>query len=168
MATFYYTLSENRGKALQPGERKILFDCPSFDDVIPYVYNSLLEQLRERRFAEFLEDIYSEDNSDTSYEDYLARLVEKFENDMCKDEKGTMKKLRDSLHEQYKPYAYNLHELKERLASLYEVSKKYAITNIEPAPDCYGCLYDCPGQRDHMECPGGCLHDTTLCDICDQ
>jgi hypothetical protein len=29
---------------------------------------------------------------------------------------------------------------------------------MERSKTCYGCIYDCPGQRDHMEI-GGCLND---------
>lgn len=32
--------------------------------------------------------------------------------------------------------------------------------------DCYGCLNEYSGQKDHMECPNGCLHNPENCFIC--
>ena len=41
-------------------------------------------------------------------------------------------------------------------------------TKIEKLSDCYGCAYECGGQKDHMECPSGCLHDKTSCFECSE
>jgi len=56
--------------------------------------------------------------------------------------------------------------LRKKLCSLNEIREKYEITNIELAPSCCGCLNDCCGQNDHMECPTGCLHDKESCSVC--
>lgn len=66
----------------------------------------------------------------------------------------------------YKKYAYNMDKLKNKMCSIYEILHKYTINDIELAPDCYGCLHDSPGQRDHMECPTGCLHSKYTCSYC--
>lgn len=44
-------------------------------------------------------------------------------------------------------------------------SSLFEITDIENAPKCLGCLYDRPGQEEHMDCVSGCLHDMQ-CNIC--
>jgi hypothetical protein len=41
---------------------------------------------------------------------------------------------------------------------------QYTISEIEPA--CEGCLNEYLGQRDHMMCPYGCLHDPITCTLC--
>lgn len=93
---------------------------------------------------------------------------------------GSMKDIdaiRDYLPTQYKQYADNPIRLTEHMASLYEISRKYMISNVvidvkndmitdvknKGEIKCFGCVYDCPGQRDHMQCPTGCLHDPITC-----
>ena len=66
----------------------------------------------------------------------------------------------------YKDYANNLELLKKSMCSLYEIVHTYKISDIEKAPLCYGCLYDCMGQKDHMDCITGCLHDPNMCYLC--
>lgn len=39
---------------------------------------------------------------------------------------------------------------------------KYTIV-IKRLSDCYGCANELGGQRDHMDCPSGCLHDKESC-----
>jgi hypothetical protein len=41
---------------------------------------------------------------------------------------------------------------------------QYLISEIEPA--CEGCLNEYLGQKDHMSCPYGCLHDANNCTLC--
>lgn len=57
-------------------------------------------------------------------------------------------------------------ELIEAVSPMYLVHDRWWIDSIEPTSDCEGCRYDCPGQRDHMDCPTGCLHDTLTCSLC--
>ena len=37
---------------------------------------------------------------------------------------------------------------------------------ITKCKSCEGCNNDETKQTNHMECPGGCLHDKTQCDMC--
>ena len=49
----------------------------------------------------------------------------------------------------------------------YLVYDKYALVNIKVLEEpCEGCKWDCPAQRDNMECHGGCLHDKKDCMSC--
>ena len=41
-----------------------------------------------------------------------------------------------------------------------------SFSHVDTSLECYGCLYDRPGQRDHMECPSGCLHSPQYCGEC--
>jgi len=50
--------------------------------------------------------------------------------------------------------------------TLEMIKAKYSLSLIEIAPACYGCRYDRPGQRDHMECSTGCLHNPDICENC--
>ncbi len=70
--------------------------------------------------------------------------------------------------------------LNDVLVPMYVVYDNYIITSIIAMFDdstdddpselfskkCYGCRYECSAQRDHMECPNGCLHDEKTCDDC--
>jgi hypothetical protein len=53
---------------------------------------------------------------------------------------------------------------KSKNISLEAIKIKYQISEIEPA--CEGCLYGWCGQREHMDCPYGCLHDRNTCTFC--
>jgi len=52
----------------------------------------------------------------------------------------------------------------------FVVYNTYAITGIktfvESPEKCEGCVMNCGGQKDHMSCPDGCLHDPGECDTC--
>ena len=52
--------------------------------------------------------------------------------------------------------------------SFDKVVSKYEILNIESIknPNCEGCLYNTSRQRDHMNCPDGCLHEKDICLYC--
>lgn len=52
------------------------------------------------------------------------------------------------------------------LREYLELSQEKYETKIEKLSDCYGCAYECGGQKDHDECPDGCLHDQTSCSFC--
>ena len=45
----------------------------------------------------------------------------------------------------------------------HEIFIMYNIEIIGKAPNCYGCRHDLGGQRDHMECNTGCLHNSDYC-----
>ena len=79
---------------------------------------------------------------------------------------GDVEVIRAYLPENYKQYADNLDELEKQMATMDEISEMYTISNIEEAPNCYGCIYDSPIQMEHLECPNGCLHDIASCSIC--
>ena len=121
-------------------KRNVICQATSIDDVPNEVYKYLLEDKRTHR---------------------INKLFINFN-----ESRFNTEAVRAYLPSQYKRYAENLDQLKEQMISLYEISQKYIITDIELTPDCYGCLYDSPGQRDHMECPTGCLHDVTKCYTC--
>ncbi len=57
----------------------------------------------------------------------------------------------------------NIDSLREQMASLDEIKTKYTISNITKV-ECEGCIYNYPGQIEHMTCPTGCLHDHSLCE----
>ena len=44
--------------------------------------------------------------------------------------------------------------------------KTYNIVGITILEHCEGCVLNMGGQRSHMECPDGCLHDKEGCDFC--
>jgi hypothetical protein len=44
--------------------------------------------------------------------------------------------------------------------------KSYQITKIIEIPKCEGCQIEACGQRDHMDHPDGCLHDSSFCVLC--
>ena len=142
MSNYWYTLT-NRHSTKQKchSGQRIVTGITSEDNVISTVLNRLLDTEREER---------------------LDRLLSGFDKDKVINVNG----LRECLPVQYKQYADDLCKLKESMCSLYEISQMYKVSDIEIAPNCIGCLYDCNGQRDHMECPTGCLHERNLCLIC--
>jgi len=55
----------------------------------------------------------------------------------------------------------------EKEVPSYLVYNIYALVGIKILEEtCEGCKWNCPAQRDHMECPGGCLHDKKDCKFC--
>jgi len=51
---------------------------------------------------------------------------------------------------------------------MYKVYDAFALKGMQIIPQsCEGCKWDCPAQRDHMDCPGGCLHDSENCEVCE-
>lgn len=168
MVNWYYKVRKYQGKRLCDAERCILIDGPPMDDVIPFVYKSLLDKLRTDRFTDLLYDVLYDDRSDDEHSPYCEEVrfetLDRFDSELTANRDVTIARLRENLPLQYKPYANDLNKLKDEMASLYEVSELYEVCDVEPAPNCYGCLYDCPGQRDHMECPTGCLYDDTMSD----
>lgn len=144
MSNYWYTLknTDSRKRKREP-ETYLLRGINSISDVIPTVLHSLLSQKREDRLNKLLA-LSDTDNNDI-----------------------TVDNIRDRLPTQYQQYADDLDKLKQEMASLYEISQMYKITDVKLAPSCIGCIYDCPGQRDHMECPSGCLHQKEFCLLCD-
>lgn len=58
----------------------------------------------------------------------------------------------------YNKYAHDMKLLKEQLGNMSEMYDMYEITDIEPVTKCFGCMWNCSGQRDHMHGPSGCLY----------
>lgn len=55
-------------------------------------------------------------------------------------------------------FNYDCHtSLFDKMASEYEIWKRYKIVSVKPAPNCLGCLYEECGQLNHMIPPYGCL-----------
>ncbi len=55
----------------------------------------------------------------------------------------------------------------EKDIPMYVVYDTYTITGVTILKDqCEGCIMDWGGQRGHMQCPEGCLHDKEDCDEC--
>lgn len=74
--------------------------------------------------------------------------------------------LKEYLPSRYQDYAYNLNILNDHMATFSEIASKYDISNIQPAPSCHGCLFNRPGQDDHLDCDTGCLHFSPMCTRC--
>lgn len=140
MPNYWYTLNNTKSTKDYPHrEQHVIIGANSQSDVIDKVLNNIL---------------------DTEREDRLQRLF------VAVTDVTDVNDLKEYLPPQYQQYANNLTKLKEAMASLYEISQIYEISDVTLAPDCVGCIYDSPGQRDHMECPTGCLHEIQLCTSC--
>jgi len=51
--------------------------------------------------------------------------------------------------------------------SYYDDNEDYDCSSSDDTEQtCYGCKGGRLGQRDHMACPDGCLHEKTECKIC--
>lgn len=57
----------------------------------------------------------------------------------------------------------NFKEAYKHLEKHIDTPQKYFIFKVQKEPFCQGCLYNCLAQRDHMDCPNGCLHDPEFC-----
>lgn len=117
---------------------RIICYARSEADVVSTVFEDFLSDIRKRRYRELVTG--------------------------CSDKSA--EGLRNHLPPEFRKYANNKQLLKEAMASMYEVSHMYSLSNIELAPQCFGCLNNRPGQRDHMECPTGCLHNKDYCHYC--
>lgn len=134
MPNYWYQLCKEQ----EAPELCVIYTSNIVENVTALIFAQLLDRKREHRLSKLLADLDVKDLDNAE-----AR--------------------RNYLPDQYKGYANDLEKLKEQMASLYEISQLYHICDIKVAPDCYGCLYDCGGQRDHMECPTGCLHNSQEC-----
>lgn len=134
----YWYIETNKKK--QTRLRSVIYDLNQGEDITLAIFQRKLAAKREHRFHKLFEGY----NGDM--EDVIA--------------------IHEYLPSEFKSFASNHAALKEQLASIYEIRNNYEISNIEIAPDCYGCIHDRPGQRDHMECPTGCLHTPELCFTC--
>lgn len=141
MVNYYYTLKKT-SKILSDDETKISREVISTDesDVETAIMKKLLTIKRQARYFKLMKNYNGDDNDKEALYRYLPAC--------------------------YKSYVYDLPYLMEQLASLYEIQQQYKICDIEVAPDCPGCLFDCPGQKDHMQCNIGCLHNPMTCDCC--
>lgn len=140
MPNYYYTLTK-RVSGLDVKIRKdVIQDVDDEDNIEVAIYSSLLENKRESRLFEIFRDFNGDLDDVASVFAYLPEI--------------------------YIPYFTDVESFKEQLCSPYEIHEMYAISNIIPAPDCFGCLYDLSGQQEHMECPTGCLHNESTCYEC--
>jgi hypothetical protein len=140
MPNYWYTLRKTKNINSTP-QRCTIHNVKPGSDVIESIYQDLLANKRNSRY-------------DKLFSNFDFKNI------------NSIQAIRDYLPIQYKQYANNFDKLLDELASMYEISQLYNISNIELAPNCYGCIYDCPGQQDHMECPTGCLHDPKTCFEC--
>lgn len=143
---YYYYRLKKQSKRPREDEREIIY-AESIDDVVPKVLDQLLRQIRAER---------------------LSRLRDQnkyLKGQNCFDPRFLIN-CRKHLPSQYIQYCNNISELNSSMASMYEISKVYTIYDIELAPKCIGCRYNWMGQRDHMQCPDGCLHDHKYCGEC--
>jgi len=141
MSNYWYKLKNTNSNKRKHNDERNLILVDAEVDVVPTVLHSLLSKIREERLNKLLS----------------------LSDDETPPDPNT---LREHLPSQYKQYADDINKLKEQMASLYEISQMYEVSDIQLAPTCIGCIYDCPGQLDHMECPSGCLHETELCFLC--
>jgi len=142
MKNYRYNLVHlNSGRAIET--RIIHFEGDeqiSEEEIISSIFIELLEEERQNRYN---------------------FIMENYSNDL---DNSTM--IREYLPKEYKQYADNLKLLKDEMSSLFEIVNKYKISDIEVAPLCNGCLNNSMGQRDHMDCNTGCLHDPKMCYLC--
>jgi len=110
------------------------------DNIENDIWKVLVSQKREYRFNKLIKNYTGRSLYNKDFEEYLPS--------------------------HFKEYAYNITLLENQLASIYEITKLYKISNIIPAPNCQGCLENCLGQKDHTDCPTGCLHDQDTCPLC--
>jgi hypothetical protein len=68
--------------------------------------------------------------------------------------------------DRYAFYTYNPRNIQEELVSMADVMNMYNITDLKLESYCHGCVWDRPGQCDHMDCPTGCLHNASQCPLC--
>jgi hypothetical protein len=137
MSNYWYTLTK-KDKDFE--RRNVISSVASVEEIPNKVYQNLLEDKRIHLIDKLLINYHGS--------------------------KRDIEALRFYLPSQYKEYADDLDRLGKQMVSLYEISEKYSISDIELAPNCYGCLYDLPGQKDHMECPTGCLHYASSYHVC--
>ena len=117
----------------------IIYGVKEGSDIQYSVLQQLLSRKRKSRYAKLMKRYYGGNNVDD---------------------------IREYLPTNYKHYADNMELLKEQIVSLHEINLTYCISEVKLAPECQGCLYESMGQRDHMDCDTGCLHDKTQCHIC--
>ena len=149
MSNYWYTLTKTHSKKINVSnkgdtKRLVIYEVQSSNNVAD-VTNAILKQL-----------------FNTKRENRLNKLLYNFDHNNI----DNILLLEEYLPVQYKKYASDINQLKEQLSSLYEISNKYIISDIEQVPNCHGCIYDLGGQKDHMGCPTGCLHDSTSCIFC--
>lgn len=136
MTNFYYLITK---KSTKTQAKKVIRNSE-----ISVVYHDIIDkELTEKR------------------EKSLQKLFENYSGNM-----DNIDAIRIFLPATYKKYASNFDELRNQLVSMHCFLSEYIISDIEPGPNCYGCLNDRGGQADHMECSTGCLHDKDGCSSC--
>lgn len=109
----------------------IVEDSISNDKILSIMIHLFLVEKRVERFNQLVSDFKGDITDKHALENYLPR--------------------------EYKRYAYDVDLLMYQMASIYEIHNNYEIQDVKLAPKCFGCLYDRPGQRDHMDPYTGCL-----------
>jgi len=143
MSTYSYTLSDARSGASSTG---IICGIDSPSNVGPAVLHKELEKIREKRYQKMMKQYPFDEEDSEKVREYVPLI--------------------------YKRYAKNREQLVRQMCSIYEINCIYSVSNIvvletlETFETCQGCIHQWPGQIDHMECPSGCLHDRSSCDIC--
>jgi len=101
--------------------------------------------------------------------DFLSKIFEGDENATVKlMYEYLLESLRQKRWEQRKKEHVWVYENygKDAMASMYEVVEMFTLFDIELVKQCYGCENNLPGQNEHMDCEGGCLHDANTCKYC--
>ena len=49
---------------------------------------------------------------------------------------------------------------------LDNIKSRFIIYDIREIYGCMGCCYESLGQKEHMDCPAGCLHTSQTCSLC--
>ena len=93
--------------------------------------------------------------------DLYFQLIQNYDGDV-----SDIKNFRKFLPQHLKRLATDIDKLCENLVTISELATEYDIIGLYMTNACYGCQNDCPGQRDHMECDTGCLHDPQFCEKC--
>jgi hypothetical protein len=140
MPAYFYTITKGGYRACD-GERRYIYTTNEKDDILLTIIKYELERKRKERLDKLFKDFVGDSANGEEVEKYLPL--------------------------EYKEYAYHIDRLKNKMCSIYEIVNKYTIKDVERAPnECYGCLNNSPGQRDHMECSTGCLHSKYTCFYC--
>jgi len=136
MPNYWYTLTNTRNKT----QARLLIYVPQGENIMSAIFQDKLLSKRNQRFDKIFREYTG------NMEDTLA--------------------IHEYLPSELKVFASDHDAMKSQLASVYEILTKYKFTHIELAPDCNGCIYDLPGQSEHMDCISGCLHSPDFCYKC--
>ena len=80
-------------------------------------------------------------------------------------QKNFINKTTDSIQQRIRD-AQTLDNIRDITIPEYVVYDHYAIVGLKRIANCEGCIYTSPRQKDHIECPNGCLHMKEECEFC--